>query len=136
MYLRNLYFKDLDVLRQFSQSVNLNLLLKYVENIDQAQDAENAFKKIQKKLNKILPPSGGGKFFDKDYPDGALSFDVVLSKNERIVLKNFSENIELESLVDHFHDTSLANNAMRTMQAIFDALIFGDMFDDEGNLKI
>jgi hypothetical protein len=136
MYLRNLFYEDLDVLLRFSRSVKSDLFLKYAADLEQAKDMKNAFSKMDKELTEILPPAGGGNFFDKDYPDGTLSFEIFLSINERIALANFSKNIDFESLVDHFGDALMAKNMMQSMQAILDSLLWNEVFDDEGNLKI
>ncbi|CAM8656176.1 hypothetical protein MCEMAEM21_00156 [Oxalobacteraceae bacterium] len=136
MYLRNLFYEDLDVLLRFSRSVKSDLFLKYAADLEQAKDMKNAFSKIDKELTEILPPVGGGNFFDKDYPDGTLSFEIFLSINERIALANFSKNIDFESLLDHFGDALMAKNMMQSMQSILDSLLWNEVFDDEGNLKI
>jgi hypothetical protein len=136
MYLRNLFYEDLDVLLRFSRSVKSDLFLKYAVDLEQAKDMKNTFSKMAKELTEIFPPAGGGNFFDKDYPDGTLSFEIILSINERIALANFSKNIDLESLVNHFGDELMAKNMMQSMSSILDSLLWDEMFDEEGNLKI
>jgi hypothetical protein len=79
-------------------------------------------RKIKEETRGVLPPSGGGKFFDKDFPDGSLGLGVGLTKDESVALAVFSRKIDLESLADHFKDKIMAKNAMRAMWAIRDSL--------------
>ena len=82
----------------------------------------DAFKKIRVETKGGLPPSGGGGFFDEDFPDGSLGLDVGLSRDESVALAVFSRKIDLESLTDHFKNKTLAKHAMRSMWAIRDSL--------------
>ena len=122
MLLRDLYLAELDALYRFSRSVSLDFFLNYAKNPEQAHEMNDAFKKIRVETKGVLPPSGGGGFFDEDFPDGSLGLDVGLTRDESVALAVFSRKIDLESLTDLFKNKTLAKHAMRSMWAIRDSL--------------